>query len=124
MADIDDCLSILDGCLKQVTTFIVQINYISDSSFISRNMSWDVNEWQYDNNSIFSVIEYSHLTSLDIIRVHLDYITQLLLETKVHLPRLTELKVSYDQLKMVTLNFIRDATRRNCSKVKRLIVEE
>ncbi|CAF1159911.1 unnamed protein product [Rotaria sordida] len=86
--------------------------------------SWDVNEWQYDNNSTFSVIEYSHLTSLDIMRVHLDYIAQFLLETKAHLPRLTELKVSYDQLKMVTMNFTRDTTRRNCSKVEQLLVEE
>ncbi|CAM4987562.1 unnamed protein product [Rotaria socialis] len=86
--------------------------------------SWDVNEWQYDNNSTFSVIEYSHLISLDITSVYLDYVAQFLLETKAHLPRLAELKVSYDQLKMVTMNFTRDATRRNCSKVKRLIVEE
>ncbi|CAF3860583.1 unnamed protein product [Rotaria sp. Silwood1] len=86
--------------------------------------SWDVNEWQYDYNSTFSAIEYSHLTSLDIMRVYLDYIAQFLVETKAHLPRLTKLKVNYDQLKMITMNFTRDTTRRNCSKVKRLIVEE
>ncbi|CAF4398270.1 unnamed protein product [Rotaria socialis] len=72
--------------------------------------SWDVNEWQYDNNSTFlqllNILILYHLTS------------------RAHLPRLAELKVSYDQLKMVTMNFTRDATRRNCSKVKRLIVEE
>ncbi|CAF0849799.1 unnamed protein product [Rotaria sordida] len=230
MVDINDCLSILDGRLKQLTTFIVQLKYIGDSSSISRNMdevhnlkyfsltcyeyidnyddvivpllrrmthlekltlylrvlnrssfingthlhneilvhmpqlhtfifyistendinesvhrisnddiqqtfthtryartgcmSWDVHEWKYDNNSTFSVIEYSHLISLDIKRVYLDYIAQFLLETKAHLPRLTELKVNYDQLKTVTKNFTRDATRRNCSKVERLIVEE
>ncbi|CAF0850912.1 unnamed protein product [Rotaria sordida] len=124
MVDINDCLSILDGRLKQLTTFIVQLKYIGDSSSISRNMSWDVHEWKYDNNSTFSVIEYSHLISLDIKRVYLDYIAQFLLETKAHLPRLTELKVNYDQLKTVTKDFTRDATRRNCSKVERLIVEE
>ncbi|CAF4472634.1 unnamed protein product [Rotaria sp. Silwood2] len=34
---IDDCLSVLDGRLKQLNTFIVQINYIGYSSLISRN---------------------------------------------------------------------------------------
>ncbi|CAF3416395.1 unnamed protein product [Rotaria socialis] len=211
MTHIDDCLSILDGRLKQLTTFIVQINCISDSPLISRNMdelhslkyfSLTCYEYFYNyddvvvpllrrmthlekltlylrvrNRSSFvngthlhneilvhmpqlhtfifyistenninesvhrisnddiqqtfthtryarTVIEYSHLISLDITSVYLDYVAQFLLETKAHLPRLTELKVSYDQLKMVTMNFTRDATRRNCSKVKRLIVEE
>ncbi|CAF3560007.1 unnamed protein product [Rotaria socialis] len=39
MTHIDDCLAILDGRLKQLTTFIVQINCISDSPLISRNMA-------------------------------------------------------------------------------------
>ena len=42
----------------------------------------------------------------------------------IHLPRLTELKVDYDHLTTVTTNFTRDATRRNCAKVKWLIVEK
>lgn len=41
-----------------------------------------------------------------------------------HLPRLTELKVKYNQLQTATNAFTRDTTRRNCSKVKRLIVEK
>ncbi len=38
--------------------------------------------------------------------------------------RLTELKVDYDDLKMLTKNFTRDETRRNCAKVKRLIAQD
>jgi hypothetical protein len=84
----------------------------------------DYNELISDSNRCYSIIEYSHLISLNITRVNIDCVVQFLLETKTHLPRLTELKVDYDQLKTVTMNFTRDATRRNCSKVKKLIVEE
>ncbi len=52
-----------------------------------------------------------------------DYIVQFLLETKTYLSRLTELKVNYNQLETVTMNFTRDTTRRNYSQVKQLIVE-
>jgi hypothetical protein len=54
--------------------------------------------------------------------MYLLYIEHFLNETKTHLPRLTELKISYEDLKMVTENFTRDETRRNCAKAKRLIV--
>ncbi len=82
---------------------------------------------QYGNcndNPSYSVIQFTHLTSLDITRAHRDYIEQFLLETKTHLSCLTDLKVNYHDLKTVTMNFTRDATRHNCSKVNRLIVEE
>jgi hypothetical protein len=72
----------------------------------------------------YSIIEYSHLISLDIMHVNIDYVEQFLLETKTHLPHLTELKVNYEQLIVVTRNFTKDTTRHNCSKVKRLIIGE
>jgi hypothetical protein len=79
-------------------------------------------EWKSNENSSYSVIEYPHLISLDVVSANIDYVAQFLLETKTHLPRLTELKVNYQQLKTVTMNFTRDETRRNCSKVNRLFV--
>jgi hypothetical protein len=69
-----------------------------------------------------SIVEYPHLISLDIARVDIYYVEHFLNETKTHLPRLTELKIRYENLKMVTKNFTRDETRRNCAKVKELIV--
>ncbi len=84
---------------------------------------WGGEEWKSNENSSYSIIEYPHLISLDIMRVNIDYIAQFLLETKTNLPCLTELKVNYDRLKKVTMDFTRDETRRNCSKVKRLIVD-
>jgi len=83
--------------------------------------SLDHNEWKSDENSSYSVIEYSHLISLDVSRANLDYIVQFLLETKTHLPCLTTLKVDFDELTTATMDFTRDAMRRNCSKVKQLI---
>jgi hypothetical protein len=95
-------------------------NYMSQSS-IYEGLG-DI--WESDENPSNSVIEYPHLISLDITDVHMDYIAQFLLETKTHLPCLAELKVNYKNLKTVTMNFTREAMRRNCSKVKRLIVEK
>jgi hypothetical protein len=85
--------------------------------------SWNREELKSDKNPSFSVIEYSHLISLDLTHANMDYVVQFLLETRTHLPRLTELKVNYDDLAAATKYFTRDATRRNCSKVKRLIVQ-
>jgi hypothetical protein len=54
------------------------------------------------------------------------YVEHFLNEKKTHffLPRLTKLKVDYDDLKMLTKNFTRDETRRNCAEVKRLIAQD
>lgn len=75
-------------------------------------------------HSLDAVVEYPHLLTLDVKCVHTDYIEQFLLETKATLPCLMELKVNYDQLRTVTRNFTNENTRRNCSKIKRLIIEE
>ena len=71
-------------------------------------------------NHTHSIVEYSHLTSLDLRYGHRDYVEQFLNETKTHLPCLTELAVVDVCLKTLTNNFTRDETRRNCVKIKRL----
>ncbi|CAF2666240.1 unnamed protein product [Rotaria sp. Silwood2] len=88
-----------------------------------RSQTWEGGKWKLDQNSSYSIIKYPNIISLDIMHVDIDYVVQFLLETKTYLPNLTELKVNYYQLKSATMNFTRDATRSNCSKVKRLIVE-
>ncbi len=70
-----------------------------------------------------SIIEYSHLSYLDMKRVDPYYVEQFLNQTKTHLPCLTKLKVAYDDLKMVTENFTKDEMRRNCGRVEQLIIE-
>jgi hypothetical protein len=85
----------------------------------NRNVqSWNRNELKTDKNPLNSIIEYSHLISLDLLHANMDYVLQFLLETRRYLPHLTELKVDYGDLEVVTKHFTRDATRHNCSKVK------
>jgi hypothetical protein len=79
---------------------------------------------QTDNDQSYSIVKYPHLTSLDIMDAHIDYVQQFLLHTKTSLPQLTELKVQYEKLKIVTNNFTRDATQLNGVQVKRIILEE
>ncbi|CAF0902392.1 unnamed protein product [Adineta steineri] len=80
----------------------------------NRSLSFERNEWEFDKNASCSIIEFPHLISLDVMCANIDYIAQFLLETKAHLPCLTELKVNYYQLQKVTMNFTRDTTRRSC----------
>jgi hypothetical protein len=73
-----------------------------------------------DGIQAYSTVEYPHLTSLDLGTATIDYAEQFLNETKTYLPYLAELTISYHKLRMVTNNFTREETRRNCMKVKRL----
>jgi hypothetical protein len=72
------------------------------------------------NSESHSIVEYPHLTSLDIRYGLRDYVEQFLNETKTYTPCLTELGVIDVYLKTVTKNLTRDETRRNCAKIKRL----
>ncbi|CAF4142081.1 unnamed protein product, partial [Adineta steineri] len=70
-----------------------------------------------DNCQLHSIIEYPHLTILDIKFSHIDYVEQFLNETKTFIPYLTELEFSFiDYLEAVTKDFTREETRRNCAK--------
>ncbi|CAF3436417.1 unnamed protein product [Rotaria socialis] len=86
--------------------------------------SWNRNELKPDKNPFNSIIEFSHLISLDLRRANTDYVVQFLLETRTYLPCLTEFKVNYNDLVFVTARFARDATRRNCFNVKQFIFEK
>jgi hypothetical protein len=77
-----------------------------------------------DNCQLHSIIEYPHLTILDVKYAHRDYVEQFLNETKAFVPCLTEFGVCVYNLKAVTKDFTREETRRNCAKVKKLIVRE
>ncbi|CAF4392721.1 unnamed protein product [Rotaria sp. Silwood2] len=68
-----------------------------------------------DNCQLHSIIEYPHLTILDVAYAHRDYVEQFLNETKTYIPCLAEFQVSVDDLKAVTKDFTREETRRNCA---------
>ncbi|CAF2337364.1 unnamed protein product [Rotaria sp. Silwood2] len=76
------------------------------------------------DHELCSIVEYPYLISLSLFMSHIDYVEQFLNETKTLLPRLTQLKVDYDKLTIVTENFTRDITRLNCAKVKKIIIPE
>jgi len=73
-----------------------------------------------NKRQLYEIAEYPHLTSLDMIFANCDYLEQLLNQRKTYAPCLTELRVVYDDLKIVTNNFKRQVTRRNCANVKRI----
>ncbi|CAF0889923.1 unnamed protein product [Rotaria sordida] len=86
--------------------------------------NWRVNEYHLQHIDWCSIVELPHLISLDIDSANIYYAEHFLNETKAHLPCLTELKIRYENLEMVTENFTRNETRRNCTKVNRLIVKD
>lgn len=73
-----------------------------------------------EDNQKFSIIEYSHLTTLNLYRVHDHYVEQFLFDTKTYLPNEIRLSIDYEQLQRVTYNFTRDATQNNCAKIKKI----
>jgi hypothetical protein len=85
---------------------------------------WKFDKFQHLKNDWPSIVEYPHLISIDIRCAHTYYVEHFLNETKTRLPCLTELKVEYNDLQKVTMNFTRPETRRNCARVKRLLDED
>ncbi|CAF3189770.1 unnamed protein product [Rotaria sp. Silwood2] len=68
-------------------------------------------EPQKNNNQQRSIIEYPHLTQLDLVRTHENYVEQFLVNTKMSLLNSVYLHGDNDSLERVTHTFIRDATR-------------
>lgn len=66
------------------------------------------------------IVEYPHLVLLDLERTDTNYVEQFLNDNKTHLPCLSELFVFYEQLRIITNDFTREETRRNCGNVKKL----
>jgi hypothetical protein len=87
-------------------------------SFPFMNRLSVTNRKPQNNNQQLSIIEYLHLTHLDLTNTHHDYAEQFLLDTKMCLPNNVHLYIDYKSLKRVTHNFRRDATKINCSKVR------
>ncbi|CAF1172263.1 unnamed protein product [Rotaria sordida] len=81
---------------------------------------WNFEEYEADYIQSNSIIIFPHLISLNMNILDKYYIEQFLLDTKTHVPHLTELKLSYRNLKNVTENFTRNATRNNCANIKRI----
>lgn len=66
---------------------------------------------------------YPHLSYLSVMCSDVTYTEQFLLKTRTHLTCLTELRIEWGKLQLVTESFTREATRCNCAGVKELITE-
>ncbi|CAF3287622.1 unnamed protein product [Rotaria sp. Silwood2] len=78
----------------------------------------------YDDKKRFLIVEFTHLSKLNLSYAHFNYIEQFLLNTNAYLPSLDELEIQYEHLLTVTENFTSDATRFVCAKLKRLNISE
>ncbi|CAF1248402.1 unnamed protein product [Adineta steineri] len=128
----DDCFYLLDGRLRKLTTLCVDAYHMDTFEEIVHNMHlyiWNSKSqklnglmtFSSDNCQLQPIIEYPHLTILDVNFAHIDYVEQFLNETKTFVPNLTKFGVSsVDELKAVTKDFTRKETRRNCAKVKKI----
>lgn len=67
-----------------------------------------------------SIIEFAHLTRLSLNYNHIDYLEQFLINTNTFLPQLVYLETTYKDLQIVTEDFTRDTTRRNCAKLEHI----
>ncbi|CAF1459984.1 unnamed protein product [Rotaria sordida] len=75
-----------------------------------------------DNNKHCSIIEYHHLTELDLLNVHLDYVEQFLDETKSSFTNSIYLLVKSSPLRKATHNFTRNEMKANCAKLNGLYI--
>ncbi|CAF3919587.1 unnamed protein product [Rotaria magnacalcarata] len=64
-----------------------------------------------------AIIKCLYMTELNLDQAHYDYIEHFLVDTEVCLPDKVRVSLYYEELKRVTENFTRDATRINCAKV-------
>ncbi|CAF1288510.1 unnamed protein product [Rotaria sp. Silwood1] len=69
-----------------------------------------------DKNEHLSIAEYPHLSHLNLVEAHDDYIEGFLVDTKTCLANNLYLSVDYQVLKYVTQHFTSNKTRNNCKK--------
>ena len=93
--------------------------FMKKLTLINEKLQNDKRHRKLDNdNQHLSIIEYSHLSHLNLDEAHDDYIEQFLIDTKTCLPNSVYLAVPYQALKRVTEHFTRNATRINCAKLR------
>ncbi|CAF3079891.1 unnamed protein product [Rotaria sp. Silwood2] len=79
-------------------------------------------EPQENDNQQCLIIKYHHLTILDLVKAHENYVEEFLDSTKTYLLNNVHLYVRYGSLQKATDDFTRDVTQVNCSKIIRLVV--
>ncbi|CAF3912460.1 unnamed protein product [Rotaria sp. Silwood1] len=103
---------------KRISHSFPLFNQLTIFNSIQQNEKGTQNS--YDNKKRFLIIEFVHLSKLNLSYAHFNYIEQFLLNTNTYLPSLNELEIQYEHLLSVIENFTSDATRFVCAKLKRL----
>jgi len=73
-----------------------------------------------EHEQAFSIVEFSHLMTLNLSMAHVDYAKQFLLDSNTRLPRLSTLYIDYQKLAEVTEDFTSDTAHANCEKLKNI----
>jgi hypothetical protein len=107
---------------KRISRSFPLLNRLTVFNTIQQNEKRARQSYDYEQTS--SIVEFSHLSQLDLGYAHVDYVEQFLLDTNTHLPYLDQLRIEYEHLITVTENFTSNATRVNCAKLKRLMFKQ
>ncbi|CAF1333487.1 unnamed protein product [Rotaria sordida] len=67
-----------------------------------------------------SIVKYNYLVTLDIEKVHDDYLEEFLFHTKTYFHNNIVVYINYKSLERVTHNFTGDSTRINCAKINKI----
>ncbi|CAF4928974.1 unnamed protein product [Rotaria socialis] len=97
--------------------FIEELTVINYKSQNEKQSYESINDSQN-----LSLVEYSFLNEIAIVRVHDHYIEQFLFNTKTYLHNNVLLHINYESLQRVTHNFTRENTQINCAKINELIL--
>ncbi|CAM4932424.1 unnamed protein product [Rotaria socialis] len=120
--DVHDKIPFEHEYFIRIARFFPLLKELSVINFESQSQTRD--NLVSNNDELYPTVEYPNLISLSFQCSHVDYVEQFLNERKTHLPHLTKLMVDYKKLRIVTKNFTRNATRRNCAQVKQLTIDE
>lgn len=114
-------------CLTMTDTYhfdhhlfqIISNDFLFLQQLIIQNM-----ESQKQKQHSSTLIHFPHLNLLNIVKAHIDYAEQFLIDTKTHLPCLLNLSIKYESFEIVTKNFTNHETYLYCAKLKSLYIDE
>ncbi|CAF4383391.1 unnamed protein product [Rotaria sp. Silwood2] len=70
----------------------------------------------------FPIITFPYLLILNLQRANIDYVVQFLCDTKIRLPCLLELTITYESLAMATNSFTNNETRLTCACLQSIVI--
>ncbi len=114
-------------CLTMTDTYPFEhklFKIISDDFSFLKELHICNRQPQKEKQYSSTLINFPLLNLLNLVKAHVDYAEQFLIDTNTHLPCLLDLCITYESLTMVTNNFTNDATRLYCAKLKGLHIDK